>query len=218
MKDVVTAPDLQSFGLAAPARQITLRSMAGDTNSVIAQLLFSTVQTNKVFVKRADEDFVYALAADDFNRLPASGWDFRERRLWHFSETNVTQITLRQNGQTRQLVRTGENKWSLAAGQGMITPPAVEETVHRLGELAAAGWVGRNVTVPETFGLNTNNLSVTIELKSGEKFAVDFGAEIPQAQTALAAVTLDGERWAFVFPAPLYQLVTAYLTIPASTP
>ena len=218
VKDVVTAPDLQSFGLAAPARQITLRSVAGDTNSVIAQLLFSTVQTNKVFVKRADEDFVYALAADDFNRLPASGWDFRERRLWHFSETNVTQITLRQNGQTRQLVRTGENKWSLAAGQGMINPPAVEETVHRLGELAAAGWVGRNVTAPEKFGLTTNNLSVTIELKSGEKFAVDFGAEIPQAQTALAAVTLDGERWAFVFPAPLYQLVTAYLTIPAGTP
>ena len=218
VKDVVTAPDLQSFGLAAPARQITLRSVAGDTNSVIAQLLFSAVQTNKVFVKRADEDFVYALAADDFNQLPVSGWDFRERRLWHFSETNVTQITLRQNGQTRQLVRTGENKWSLAAGQGMINPPAVEETVHRLGELAAAGWVGRNVTAPETFGLNTNNLSVTIELKSGEKFAVDFGAEIPKFQTALAAVTLDGERWAFVFPAPLYQLVTAYLTIPASTP
>ena len=218
VKDVVTAPDLQSFGLATPARQITLRSVAGDTNSVIAQLLFSTVQTNKVFVKRADEDFVYALAASDFNQLPASGWDFRERRLWHFSETNVTQITLRQNGQFRQLVRTGENKWSLAAGQGMINPPAVEETAHRLGELAAAGWMGRNVTAPETFGLNTNNLSITIEVKSGEKFAVDFGAEIPKFQTALAAVTLDGERWVFVFPAPLYQLVTAYLTIPANTP
>ena len=218
VKDVVTAPDLQSFGLAAPARQITLRSVVGDTNSVIAQLLFSAVQTNKVFVKRADEDFVYALAASDFNQLPVSGWDFRERRLWHFSETNVAQITMRQNGQTRQLVRTGENKWSLAAGQGMINPPAVEETVHRLGELAASGWVGRNVTAPEQFGLNTNNLSLAVELKTGEKFAVDFGSEIPQAQTALAAVTLDGERWVFVFPAPLYQLVAAYLTIPAGPP
>ena len=219
VKDVVTPADLQSFGLATPARQVTLRSVAGDTNSVIAQLLFSAAQTNKVFVKRADEDFVYSLAADEFNRLPESGWEFRERRLWHFSETNVTQVTLRQNGKTEQLLRTGENKWSLAPGsQGMINPPAIEETVHRLGELAAAGWVGRNITAPEKFGLSTNNLSISIELKNGEKYSVDFGVEIPRLQTALAAVTLDGERWAFVFPAALYQLVAAWLTIPANSP
>jgi hypothetical protein len=100
----------------------------------------------------------------------------------------------------------------------MINPPAIEETVHRLGELAAAGWVGRNITAPEKFGLSTNNLSISIELKNGEKYSVDFGVEIPRLQTALAAVTLDGERWAFVFPAALYQLVAAWLTIPANSP
>ena len=52
--------------------------------------------------------------------------------------------------------------------------------------------------------------------KSGEKCAVDFGAEV--SQTALAAVTLEGERWAFVFPPVIYQLVAAYLTIPANAP
>ncbi len=217
VKDVVT--DLSSFGLATPARQITLRSVAGDTNHVIAQLLFSAVQTNKVYVKRADEDFVYALAAEEFNRLPESGWEFRERRIWSFSETNVAQITLHQNGRTRQAVRTGENKWSLAPGsQGIIDPFAIEETVHRLGELTAAGWVGRNITVPEKYGLNTNNLSLTIEAKSGEKFTVDFSEYVPRMQTALAAVTLEGERWAFVFPAPLYQLVVAHLPLPANAP
>jgi hypothetical protein len=219
VKDIVTTPDLESFGLITPARQITLRSAVGDTNSGIAQLLFSAVQTNKVFVKRADEAFVYALAADEYRRLPEHGWEFRDRRVWHFSETNVVQVTLRQNGKTEQVVRTGENKWKLADGsQGIINPPAIEETVHRLGELAAAGWVGRNVTAPEKYGLNTNNLSITIELKNGDQYALDFGLEIPAAQTALAAVTLAGERWAFVFPAPLYQLVAAYLTLPANTP
>jgi hypothetical protein len=219
VKDVVTGPDLQGFGLAPPSRTITLRTVAGDTNSVLAQLLFGATETNKVFVKRADEDFVYALTTNDFNRLPENGWEFRDRRIWNFSESNVAQVTLRQNGKTRQLLRTGENKWSPAPGsQGIITPPAVEEVVHRLGGLTAAGWVGRNVTAPEKFGLNTNNLSITIDLKTGEKMAVDFGAEIPKAQTALAAVTLEGERWAFVFPPPLYQLVAAYLTIPPDAP
>ena len=223
VKDVATGPDLQGFGLAPPSRTITLRTVAGDTNSVLAQLLFGATETNRVFVKRADEDFVYAITTENFNSLIAlygEGWEFRDRRIWNFSVTNVAQVTLRQNGKTRQMLRTGENKWSLATGsQGIINPPAVEETVHRLGELTALYWLGRNITEPEkNFGLNTNNLSITIDLNTGEKMAVDFGAEIPKAQTALAAVTLAGEHWAFVFPPPLYQLVAAYLTIPPDAP
>ena len=80
--------------------------------------------------------------------------------------------------------------------------------------MTAAGWVGRNVTEPEKYGFNTNNLQIVIELKKGAKYAVDFGAELPASQTALAAVALDGERWAFVFPPVLYQFVSNYLTIP----
>jgi len=117
------------------------------------------------------------------------------------------------------MVRNGSNKWSLAAGsQGIINPPAIEETAHRFGELTVAGWVGHNVTEPEKFGLNTNNLQIVIELKNSAKYTVDFGAELPSSQTALAAVTLDGERWAFVFPPVLYQFVLSYLTIPANVP
>jgi hypothetical protein len=219
VKDVVTAPDLPAYGLATPTRQITLRSAAGDTNGVIVHLSFGTNQNDEVFVRRADEDFVYAVKAEDFNRLPEAAWEFRERRIWSFSETNVTQITIHQNGKTRQIVRNGPNKWSFAAGsQGIVNPPAIEETAHRLGELTVAGWVGRNITEPEkNYGLNTNNLQITVELKTGAKCTVDFGTELP-SQTALAAVTLDGERWAFVFPPVLYQFVLSYLTIPANVP
>ncbi len=220
VKDVVTAADLQGFGLSTPERQITLRSHAGDTNAPLAQILFGTTETNRVFVKRGDEDFVYALKLDDLARIPEHGWEFRNRRVWNFSETNVTQVTLRQGGKTRVLVRAGENKWSLGANsQGILNnPPAIEETMHRLGELTAAGWVGRNVTAPEKFGLNPGNLSLTVELNSGEKLTLDFGAELARGQTALAAVTLDGERWVFVFPPVMFQFVTTYLTIPPNTP
>jgi len=223
VNDVVTAPDLQTYGLApTPTREIILRSAAGDSNAVIAQLAFA-VQTNGVFVHRADEDFIYAITPEDFNNLQAfygEECEFRDRRIWNFSETNVAQITLQQNGQTRQLVRNGVNKWSLAAGsQGIINPPALEETAHRLGELTAAYWTGRNIINPEkNYGLNTSNLQITVELKSGEKLSVAFGLEIPADHTALAAVTLDGERWAFIFPPTLYQFVLSYLTIPPNVP
>jgi hypothetical protein len=214
--DVVTAPDLAAYGLAAPQLQISLRSTAGDTNATFAQLDFA-VHTNGIFVHRQDEDFIYSIAPEDFNRLPEGGWEFRDRRIWSFSETNVAQITLRQSGKTRVMIRDGVNKWSLAAGsQGIINPPALEETTHRLGELTALGWVGRNVTEPEKIGLAPDNLEITIELKTGEKFSTAFGTELSSAHTALAAVTLDGERWAYVFPPVLYQFVLSYLTIPAN--
>ena len=225
VKDVVTAPDLAGFGFTPPARQIILRGTAGDSNSVLAQLLFSTAETNRVLVKRGDEDFIYAIKPADYNSLFgdgslfAAGWQFRNRRIWNFTEADVAQVTLQQNGKTRTLVRTGENKWSFAPGsQGIINPPAIEEAVHRLGGLTVAGWVARHVTAPEKFGLNPGNLSLTVELKSGDKFSVDFGAELASAQTALAAVTYDGERWVFVFPPVVYQFVANYLTIPASAP
>ena len=219
VKDVVTAPDLPAYGLTTPQRQITLLSTAGDTNTVIAQLLFGTNQNNEVFVRRADEDFIYAVTTESFNQLDEAGWEFRDRQIWNFSETNVAQITLRQNGKTRQIIRSGPDKWSLAPGsQGLVEGKNIEQAAHQLGGLAAYYWVGRNVTAPEKFGLSTNNLQITVELKSGEKLSVDFGTELPRVQTALAAVTLDGERWAFIFPPVLYQFVVTYLTIPANVP
>jgi hypothetical protein len=224
VKDVVTAPDLAAYGFTTPACEIFLRSAAGDSNSVIAQLAFA-VQTNGVFVHRADEDFIYAITPDDAKilfgdtSLFEAGWQFRDRRVWNFSETNVAQITLRQNGQTRVLVHNGVNKWSLAAGsQGIINPPALEETTHRLGELTGLAWIGRNVTDLEKIGLAPDKLEIVVELKNGEKFSTAFGTELPEAHTALAAVTLDGERWAYVFPPVLYQFVLSYLTIPANNP
>lgn len=219
VKDAVTAPVLQGFGLTPPARQIILRSQAGDANHVVAQLNFGATETNRVMVQRGDEDFVYAVKLEDYAQLPETGWEFRDRRIWHFSETNVAQVTVRQNGTTRQLLRTGDGQWSVAEGsQGMIEPPAVEETLHRLGELTAYGWVARNVTAPEKYGLNPGNLSLIVELKSGEKLNLDFGTVLAQGASALAAVTLDGERWVLVFPPVAYHYINTYLALPPAAP
>jgi hypothetical protein len=212
--------DWAAYGLAAPQRQIILRSAIGDSNAVIAQLYFA-VQTNGIFVRRAGEDFIYSVTADDFNNLLGdsslfgTGWQFRDRQIWNFTPADVAQITLHQNGMTRTMIHAGPDKWSLAAGsQGVIVGKYIEDTTTALGNLAAVTWIGRNVAEPEKFGMNTNNLEVTFELKNGEKHSVDFGTEFPKWQTALASVTLDGERWIFLFPPGLYQFVSYYLTIP----
>jgi hypothetical protein len=222
VRDVVPTSILQNYGLLNPSHEITLRSVVGDTNHVMAQLLFGATTNNQMYVKRGDEEFVYALAPGHLSVLDLSGDNFRARRIWSFSETNVAQVTLRQYGKTRQMIRTGTNEWSLAAGsQGIINPPAIEETIHQLGELTAFAWWGRKFNEAEEVGLTTNSLSVTIELKSGEKYSLAFGKEVrissQNASTAMAVVTLEGERWAFVFPPALCQSVAEYLTIPEDT-
>ena len=218
-KDV--APDWPAYGLATPQRQIILRSSAGDTNSAIVQLSFGLAQTNEVFVRRADEDFVYGVTPEDFNLvslLSQAGWNFRERKIWNFTENDVAQITVHQDGKTRQIVRTGPDKWSLVApSQGIIDGRQMEQAAHYLGQLAAVYWVARNVADPAQFGVKPENLSITFELKNGEKLSVDMGAPISD-QSALAVTTLDGERWAFVFPPAAYLFALNYLAIPANVP
>ena len=220
VKDVVTTNDLPFYGLSSPVRQVTIRSSVNDSNSM-AQLRFGATQNGEVYVRLSDEEFVYAVATNDFTRLPDSSWEFRARHIWDFSENDISKVTVSQLGKVRQMIRSGTNGWALAPGsQGIINnPPAIEETMHRLGQLTVAGWVGRNMgTNSGRYGFRAENLSITIDLKNGTQKKVDFGDELPGYQTALAAVMLDGERWPFIFPPVLYQFVTTYLAIPASAP
>ena len=144
VKDVVTAPDLPAYGLATPTRQITLRSAAGDTNSVIVQLSFGTNQNNEVFVRRADEDFVYARDGGRFqpaarNRpgnFASAEFGISPRATWRKSPSTKTarrgksSTTARTNGRSRPVrkasstrrpsrkPRTGSANWPPPAGSG----------------------------------------------------------------------------------------------------
>jgi hypothetical protein len=219
VKDVVTPADWPAVGLTTPSRQIILRSAIGDTNAVIAQLLFGSANTNEVFVRRADEDFIYAITPEDYSRLPeGAAWQFRDRRIWNFTEADVSQITIHQDGKTMQILHNGPNKWMPAPGsQGIINGPAIEEVVHDLGNMAAVVWWARGVSNPAQYGLKPDNLSITITLKNGQALTTDFGTPL-SGQTALAAVTLDGERWVYLFQPAVYALVMSYLAIPPSNP
>lgn len=216
VKDLVTPADLPPYGLDKPQRKIILRSAMDNTNAVIAELDFGTNKDDEVFIRRPDEDFIYAITAKGYNSLPEEAWEFRDRHIWKFNVADVAQVTLRQDGKTRQIIHDGAGKWSLAPGsQGIINPRNIEDAVQQLSNLFTDGWVGHNMKNLADYGFAPANLQITIELKDGKKYAVDFGATIDNGNDALAAVTLDGERWAFVFPAIPYQFVLNYLTIPA---
>lgn len=222
VKGAVTEPDLRDYGLTSPVYQVTLKIPApaagAASNTVFAQLAFGSTRNDTVFATRTGEDWVYAVKLADFQRLPVASWQLRDRRIWHFTENDVSRITLRQAGQTCEILRLGTNSWSLAPGsQGSINSFALEEIAHRFGELAATLWVERAAKDRARYGISTNSLSLTFELKRGERFTVEFGGVAP-SQYPYAAVTLDQEAWVFEFPRGLYQLVSSYLTVPGVNP
>ena len=192
-------------------------SSPGPTNAVIAELSFGTNQADKVFARRADEPgFVYAVKLADFQRLPAAGWQMRERRIWNLPTNDVAGATIRQQGRVRKIVRNGPHDWSLAPGsQGIINDLAVEETVSGLCQLTAGAWVAHGAPDRARFGLTDNDLQITLELKSGEKASVEFGSEAP-GNVPYAAVTLDGEPWVFECPIWLYVYAYRHLSVPPS--
>jgi len=214
-QDVVIGPDLPKFGLAAPVREIrfyqTPMPAGNGTNLLLASLAFGSQRDGNIFVRRADEDSIYEVPAIGLTPLPTAAFQLRSRRLWSFSESNVAQVTIRQGALSRTLVRSGTNSWSLAPGsQGEILSDAVEETVHRLGELSALAWVARGETNLPSLRFDTNSIALTVELKNGTKHAVSFGGPSPSGYPC-AAVNFDGEPWICDIPIGLHYLIRTHL-------
>lgn len=219
-KDAVTEPDLSTNGLATPFRRIILSSAATNapspTNVVIADLSFGATNEGKIFVRRADENPIYAVLLAEFQKLPAAVWQFRQRQLWNFTTNDIVRLTIQQDGKVRQMVRNGPHSWTLDQGsQGIINNFAIEEAAHRFGELVATWWVDRGEQNLARYGFTTNGLSLTFELKNGEKRHVELGGK-SSSEVPYAAIQLDGQPWIFEFPLSLYyDLVRKHLTIPA---
>lgn len=224
-KDSITEPDLPAYGLTAPVRQIIISAPGpgtnGVTNVVLAALSFGSTNAGNIYVRRTDENPVYAVAWTNFQNLPAAAWQMHPRSLWNFDASDVTRILVQQGDRRRELLHAGTNTWVLAPGSSGVLDgvrmTAIEETAHRFGKLAATVWVGRGDELRSRLGFGTNSLALTFELKTGAKHQIEFGGLSPE-NYPYAAVKLDGQTWFFEASLALYQLVLYSLALPANAP
>jgi hypothetical protein len=222
VKDNVTDLGWADFGLAAPARQYTLGAsvppgtVTTNTNAVIAELSFgsTTNQPGKIFARRKDENFVYAVSTNGFDKLPVLSWQLHERRLWAWSENEITAVTIHQHGKTRRLLRNGPHQWALAPGsQGVINELAIEETVRGLIQVSAVAWIERGEAARRRCGVPETDHQIIFELENGTQSSIEFGAPAV-SQNIYATVTLEEQPWVFEFPRILFRDVEEYLSVP----
>ncbi len=183
------------------------------TNVVLAALSFGSTNAGNIYVRRADENPVYAVPVGDFQKLPAAAWQMHTRPVWNFAASDVTSIIVQQGDRRRELLHEGTNAWVLAKGSSGILDgvrkAAIEETAHRFGELAATVWTGRGEENRARLGFSTNGLGLTFELKTGAKHQIEFGGLSPE-KYPYAAVKLDGQTWFFEASRALYELASFY--------
>jgi hypothetical protein len=223
VQDVVT--DFTKYGLEPGQRQYTLRTTVTNatsvTNVLVARLAFGTNATeNKAFARRFDEDSVYGIRAFDFAHLPVAAWQFREHRVWNFSTNQVSRITVRQNGTTKEVIRQPGGEWIAVRGWSReINPFAMEEITRALGELTATMWLGKGEGVRARFGFGANPVQFSVELraeppKAAQTLTIEFGGSSPM-RLPYALTTVDGQPMVFEFPWVLYADLQRYFELAA---
>jgi hypothetical protein len=226
---VLPDSDFPTYGLQKPARRYVLKEKAtalDSTNDVIAEVDFGVAKDGKVYARRADhpeETSVYAIRPEDFALLPDSGIQLRERRIWNFSEDDVSKITIRFNGHVQELVHKGPNHWGIAAGsQGMISDELqIEVGAQELGYLAAQKWVERGDEDRARYGFTGHSLQLAVEIKINGKpqtLTLDFGGRAPDGLRYGDTQMPDGQNWIFEIPPVTLDRVLTYFNIQEKSP
>jgi hypothetical protein len=219
-QDSITDADLGKYGLDQPTRQIVLRGKpaAGSTNSLIAELALGGLTGKVAYARRADENPVYGIRAEDYAVLLAAPWQLRDRKVWSFSETNLVRI-LAEQGETKvEVRRAGKNVWVYPPDvPGELNGGALEEVAVRFSQLESLAWVAQGATDRARLGFSAQSLRVTFELRDGTKHQVEFGGRTPD-NYPYAMVELGGKPWYFESSLVAYELLNFALFKSAQSP
>jgi hypothetical protein len=219
-KDAVA--DFTPYGLVQPIReylfQTTVTNAGVLTNQTVVQAAFGSSPTNeidKVFCRRSDENSVYVVSREALS-LPSAAFELRDRRLWSFDSSNVVGITVVQREAKKQFVRDPvTHTW---VKDDAIMTAAIDDVLHRLGELQADFWWGKGEPAAKRFGTSPSNYQIYLDVNQNDdkhQLALAFGHVASSGQQIYAAIVLEeGQPVIFKFPALLFQDISHYLNIP----
>jgi hypothetical protein len=218
VKDVVAEPDLPQYGLATPAFHVALQFPSGGTSSSnpVVGLDFGSTVDEDVFVRRIDENAVYAVEASVLARIPAAAGHFRQLALWNFEADQVASVSLQKGSGVWRILQNESKQWSLAPGsQGILNAFAVDEVIQRLGQLRAVAWTDWNPESLSRYGVEEESVVLSVELKDGSRKSLRLGFPAPSGHV-YAAVVLEGDPWVFELPRDAFELLDAFLIKPSN--
>ncbi len=217
VKDVVT--DYAPYQLDEPVASYSLwrgSSKSSVTNTLMARVDFGKLDLEKgmVFARRHDEKMVYELENAQQEALPDRYFRLRDRRLWRFTNMDVSKVTVALKGKAPvEFARNIRKRWSSPGMQLTLQQDAaMNATLDALGSFRAGRWL---VHGDDKLGVPTYGF-----LETAEKLdlQVKIDGKVATRTLLLGKVTLLGERFAaargpdgqfvvFTFPEKTYDQV-----------
>jgi len=174
------ATDMGTFGLAAPAVQVTLTGK--DNKKQTIEIGDETPTGGAYFAKLQGDPRVFSINGGTKSSLDKSWQDLRDKRLMTFDESKLSRVELAAKGQPVEFGRNGQKEWQIVKPKPMRADNwQVEELVRKLhdvkmetapdadekklaGDFASAT---RTATVMVTDATGSQNLEVR---KKGEDY------------------------------------------------
>jgi hypothetical protein len=215
--------DPARYGLAEPARDYAFFLGASNAAPVLLTRLNLGVPLGdgrRLAVRRSDEPGIYGIAAGDLQTLPVSATQFRD---WSLNPTNVVQVEIRQQGRTRILKRNAIGRWEgVAAAQGVLPDPAIDEGLHRIGLAPIGRFPAPNDAALKQFAFDQLDHAMTLTLSDGSPFRtlrLRFGGRNAVNQFVWAAFDPGEPAILTQFPLGLYQeFIGPWFSAPPTTP
>jgi len=148
----------------------------------LIELQFGKEDTEKklVYVKRADEPYVYAIESDGFGKLPKTALALRNRTLIATEKSKVTKLTSTAGAATIT-VEKKDDKWKLAPGvQGVLDTNALDDVLWTITGLNAEKFVSAAAADQAKYGLEKPARVLNFEVSdsgTNKTFELSLGKE-----------------------------------------
>ncbi|MBI5820791.1 MAG: DUF4340 domain-containing protein [Verrucomicrobia bacterium] len=168
--NVVAAANKAAAGVAAAKSELV----------TAIELQFGKEDKEKkiIYVKRADEPYIYAVESSTFEKLPKTALALRNRTLIATEKSKVTKLT-RQHGTVAITIEKKDDKWKLAPGvQGVLDTNVVDDVLWAITGLNAEKFLSVSAADRAKFGLDKPAWTLSFDVNesgTNKTFSLSLG-------------------------------------------
>jgi hypothetical protein len=215
-----SATDLKPFGLDKPQGKITIESPEFKPGPSVT-LFIGKDEDKLLYVRNSAEPFIYTVADNAFDFLPANNLALRDARAINVDRTRVKSMTITAGSPPSvTLVRSPGGTWSAENVKNRMVDPLKADTQASLVcQLQAKTWLG---PVLPAYGLSKPILTIALQTDNGST-VLHIGATLPDGShaaqvegTSTAFAISDGDFG--ILNASSLQLIPAVLPPATNAP
>jgi hypothetical protein len=187
-----SATDLKPFGLDKPQGKITIQSPEFKPGPTLT-LLIGKAENKLLYVRNSAEPFIYTVADNAFDFLPAGNLVLRDARAIDLKRDQVKGMTITTaTGPAVILTRSPGGTWSAPnVKDRMVNSLQADTQASLFCQLQAQSWLG---PVQPSYGLAKPSLTITVQTDKRVPTVLHIGAAMPDTGHA---AQLEGDPTAF---------------------